>query len=393
MPTVLRGVLVSFLVVAGAFPAPGVASFDESFDVAPEGQVSASDYDAANYADYFHVSLAEARGRLELQALAGTLDGKLASQSPKTYAGMWITNAPEFTVTVAFTTIGEAELAGLVDERIAKYLRTRQVSCPLVGLLESMKGYASSTAQPIEAAIEVSRNQVVILTTDAASLANAFAGRLASDGDRVAVREVSGLSTPAANVYGGLSITSCTSGFGIIRAGTGERGIVTAGHCPNTQAYGGVTMAFRDEATTGSYDEQWNARGTLTVKNWFRYNAAGNTREVTSRKNWVDMVQGATVCKYGRTTGYTCGEIQTKFYQPSACISGATATYVYVHRNGVGMFDAGDSGGPVFLNNTAYGIGNCRVTYQEGPPKLQDEIFMAENYIEYGLNITVMTAP
>ncbi len=57
------------------------------------------------------------------------------------------------------------------------------------------------------------------------------------------------------------------------------------------------------------------------------------------------------------------------------------------------MTDAGDSGEPVFLSNTAYGMTVCRATYQVGPPKLQDLIFMGENNLEIGLNITVMTAP
>jgi hypothetical protein len=56
------------------------------------------------------------------------------------------------------------------------------------------------------------------------------------------------------------------------------------------------------------------------------------------------------------------------------------------------MFDGGDSGGPVFLASTAFGIGNCRQEYHH-EPLLQDEIFMATDYVEFGLGITVLTAP
>ncbi len=102
------------------------------------------------------------------------------------------------------------------------------------------------------------------------------------------------------------------------------------------------------------------------------------------------MAQGMTVCKYGMTTKYTCGEIVTKFYQPSNCISGATATYIHYHRNGVDMISGNDSGGPVFILNTAYGINNCGVSYATG---LDDAISMATDYVEFGLDITVLTAP
>ena len=374
-------------------PASVLAADEAATGVNEASAKSPLDYDATNYAEYYNVSLEDAKERLELQKMAGLLDGTLTAKNPETYSGLWIMNAPDFSVNVAFTTSGATELLGIVNDRLSKYLRVRQAEWTLDELLKTMETYVSTSDQPFDKEIDVARNQVVLVTTDAVGVSQKFADRLSSDGSRVALRGVAALSTPAANVYGGLSISGCTSGWGISRNTTGERGIVTAGHCPNSQSYAGVSMPFRAEATTGTYDSQWNARSTLTVKNWFKWQADGSTRVVNAKTNRIDMSDGMTVCKYGMTTNYTCGEITTKFYQPSACITGATATYIYVHREGVNMFDAGDSGGPVFLGLSAYGIGNCRITYDAGPPKLQDEIFMATDYVEFGLGITILTAP
>lgn len=385
-------VLVSALLAVGSQSRLAVASpiTADADTVAPLTPV---DSDAGNYAAYFKVSAEQALERLELQALAGKLQAQLGELAPRTFGGLWITNAPEFTVTAAFTDPGPEDLAALADARLVPYLRTQRVKSSLQELLQAMSRYASSPDAIFDMGIDVTTNRAVIYTTDATTVKARFGDMLASDADVVDVRGVRSLSAPAVDVYGGLSISLCTAGFGIIRAGTAERGIVTAGHCPDSQTANGVSLPFRDQVTTGAYDLQWNAHGTSTIKNWIKWEAGGTTRAITSRKNKVDQVTGQTVCKYGKTTDYGCGEIVDRFYRPTGCISSATATYVYVHRNNTHLLDGGDSGGPWFLNNTAYGLSNCSLTLQEGPPKLTDGIYTAEDYIEIGLNITVMTAP
>jgi hypothetical protein len=91
---------------------------------------------------------------------------------------------------------------------------------------------------------------------------------------------------------------------------------------------------------------------------------------------------GATVCKYGRSTGYTCGEIINKDY----CWPNAACTYIQVSRFNTNLVDGGDSGGPVYAGNDAYGIvkgERCFIT-------CYDMIYTAENYIESGLGAIIM---
>ena len=386
----VRAFLISAALIASAVPKPAIAS--DSLTQTNDLPLIALDADAANYAEYFHVPVAEAKERLELQRLAGPLDETLAEKYPETFAGLWITNAPNFAVNVAFTSSGQSELGGLVDDRLATYMRIHQAEWSLRDLLSSMAAFVGVADRAFDMEIDVAQNRVALLTTDAVALSKDLRSQLSLDLDPIVIREVPALSVPTANIYGGLPISGCTSGFAIINNGIGDKGIVTAGHCPNTQTYSGVNLPFKSQVTAGAYDEQWNGRNTFTAINRIRWQPDQQTRDITAKKIRSNMVVGETVCKYGSTTFYTCAEIVSKNYQPTSCISGATGSYVYVHRNGVGMADLGDSGGPVFFANVAYGIVNCKAQYQSSPP-LADLIFMTSDAIEFGLGITIMTAP
>ena len=91
---------------------------------------------------------------------------------------------------------------------------------------------------------------------------------------------------------------------------------------------------------------------------------------------------GDTLCKQGKTTGWTCGNIVNFDVRP-ASIPGA---FHYIEVGGAGMNCAGgDSGGPfVVLNTWAAGtMWGCRST---SPPT---GIFSAINYIQADMNVTV----
>ncbi len=87
---------------------------------------------------------------------------------------------------------------------------------------------------------------------------------------------------------------------------------------------------------------------------------------------------GSQVCKQGKTTGYTCGTISTISY----CASGA-CTWVRVAGNGTNLSEGGDSGGPWFSGNTAYGSH----TYGIG----NDSAYMPVNYFS-GISVTIATS-
>jgi hypothetical protein len=87
---------------------------------------------------------------------------------------------------------------------------------------------------------------------------------------------------------------------------------------------------------------------------------------------------GSSVCKYGHTTGYTCGTIDTT----SLCNNGS-CTYVRVSGGSVNLSEGGDSGGPWFFGNTAYGTHCIGMGNDAG--------YMPVDYINQGLGVSVYT--
>ena len=172
MKDLIRAGLAAALLAASTSTA-ALASLDS--DVGTISAELSSDADAANYAKYFNVTIDEARDRLELQALAGQLQEQLLKLSPETFGGLWVTNAPEFSVTAAFTDSGPSSLGSIVDARLAKYLHTQRVAWSLADLLATMQRYAPLADATFDAAIDVASNRVVIYTQDVISL-NAAVG-------------------------------------------------------------------------------------------------------------------------------------------------------------------------------------------------------------------------
>lgn len=187
--------------------------------------------------------------------------------------------------------------------------------------------------------------------------------------------EVGNLPQEEISMYGGLSISTCTTGFTVVNSG-GTRGVSTAGHCGNSQTLSGIALTFRGESYSGSYDVQWHNATGNTYPNTIK--VSSSTRAITGTRSRTSQTVGSQVCKQGKTTGYTCGTINTISY----CASGA-CTWVYVAGNGTNLSEGGDSGGPWFSGNTAYGSH----TYGIG----NDSAYMPVNYFS-GASISVATS-
>ncbi len=122
----------------------------------------------------------------------------------------------------------------------------------------------------------------------------------------------------------------------------------------------------------------------LTVRN-LMYDGTYN-RYVYSTKSRDEQALNEWVCKYGITTGYGCGQIVDKSFDPGV---GFVGTFIRVHNpDNIDLAEPGDSGGPWFWNNTAYGITTHQVTVNGQPNP--DAVYMAVNYFSF-LHLTVLT--
>jgi hypothetical protein len=322
--------------------------------------------DAEAYARQFDVSPQEALRRLALQAEIGALDAWLAEKASDTFAGLSIEHRPEHKVIARFTDLelGPRLLAQRAGARVAFRVEVQPARRSLVelqALLERTAEELRTVQVEADLQINVRTNLVEVLTVDAqlATAALAVGDKAGESG--LAVLAVSQLTRPDMLVQGGRPITDfgaasgCTSAF-VVRSSGGELGVTTAGHCANNQTHTDdfTTLTFRAEDFEGNQDLQWHSAGCgVEFRNEF--DSGTGMRNVTGSLGRGGQSVGAFVCKHGRSTGATCGTIGSKSFCPSYVPNGKS-TFVCVNPGNIPLSQPGDSGGPWFSGNTAYGV-------------------------------------
>jgi hypothetical protein len=350
---------------------------------------STTDRDTQAYAREFGVSIAEAATRLALEGPASDLAARLEQDDSTVFGGLWIQNTPEYRIKVRFAADPSTVLAlttgspldGIVDVLPATYSLDE-----LVAAAQGLR--AGTTTVPFDLAVNVQDNLLDVMVQSSTDLA-AFT----SPDDRplppsARIVQVPALMQPATQIYGGLALPDCTTGYSVIKSGT--KGTTTAAHCWNSESIYGVSLTFKGELYSGSNDEQWMTSGSFTFVN----KAADMSgypywRYITSRTMRANQPIGAWVCKYGKVTVYTCGTITATNVAPGY-IPNVQPTYVRVAHSSTYPFQCkgGDSGGPVYQNSSAWGIVEGRI-YTD---TWSDLIYTQTNYVEGGIGVTILTS-
>ncbi len=195
---------------------------------------------------------------------------------------------------------------------------------------------------------------------------------------------VSELAKSDRDVNAGLRLNAsngfdCTSGFSVVNS-SGVKGILTAAHCYDSMTFNGTDLPFQGSAFGGPCDVQWHTAPGFNVRN-LAYDGTNN-RLILSSKHRDYQTLNEYVCKYGWASGYSCGNIIDKSFDPGGAMNN---TLIRVHNDdGVHLSEGGDSGGPWFSVNTAYGLHVGGIG--------DDAYYMAINYIDY-LGLSVLTNP
>jgi len=141
--------------------------------------------------------------------------------------------------------------------------------------------------------------------------------------------------------------TACTSGFVVLHSSIGL-GVSTAGHCENQKADDGVALLFRAQHDGTHGDFQWHT-GTQAYHRAFYSGSASATE---ANKRWVEgvgtPVVGQSLCTNGISNYKTCQEVR----KLNVC-KGSRCNLVQM---GARLRAGGDSGGPVYWGNVAYGL-------------------------------------
>jgi hypothetical protein len=151
---------------------------------------------------------------------------------------------------------------------------------------------------------------------------------------------------------------ACTTGF-VVKKGD-RTGIVTAAHCPDALVYrqpdgtrlplvfvGGWGIATRDvQIHTGSGKDE---------PVFYADRRSSTLRPLTSWRSRESTRAGETLCHWGESSGYSCSEVALTDFAPPGDLCGGPCEPVWVTVTGPSC-KAGDSGGPVFIGTTAFGI-------------------------------------
>jgi hypothetical protein len=329
--------LVVALLVALVVPLPAAASAAQVSDEAVEALV-----------DDLGISADEAKERLEAQPEQTALARRLSDQLGARAAGTWIDEATgELRVNVLDAAAArQVEAAGAAPKRVDTSLDR----------LERAEAELARGSIPEGAALTVDvPANALVLNIPRGSNAAGFIADAKALGVPVRVERVAAAVVPQA-FYGGQEIRGsgwlCSAGF--IAASGNTQYVVTAGHCtelsPTWTTSSGQTIG---PAAGSSFPG--NDYGRIQISNPSALQPVGaviNGGGITDITSVGRPPVGSTVCKTGRTTATTCGQIQaynvTVNYQGSGTVSQLIQTNLCTQ--------GGDSGGALFAGSTAVGI-------------------------------------
>lgn len=355
--------------VASAQPEQAVALRPDPVETPAEGLAA----DAARYADAYGVEPAEAVRRLRAQEASVPLLARLAEAYRDRLAGVVIRHRPDYRILLVVTgplapdmQVATAPFdvpvivrsgAGATRERILAAIAAHQAE--LRAALPTPPGL---TPDPETGAL-----LVLVRPGDVGPDEAGLAERLqAIAGVPVEVRAWGDADADLGLAGGGRLIGNsdpdprryvCTGGFAMT---DGSRdAIATAAHCPDR-----LSLIGRDGTDTptalvgawgaGSQDVQLHDPGTGLLPDFHgddrdrvRVVQASRSRRLTRAGDWV--------CHQGQRTGYSCAVVRFPDFAPPGdlCAGPCPATWVAVDGP---RCRGGDSGGPVFLGGTAFGL-------------------------------------
>ncbi|GAN13053.1 MULTISPECIES: hypothetical protein [Sphingomonas] len=345
-------------------------------DSAPLDAQAALALDAASYATVSGLSPGQALRELEIQEASVPVTDALKTEFAGRLAGLSVGHAP-FRIDILLTgdgpvadrTVSIAGAPVLIRFRTGAYATHEQLVMAAALYQTEIRG---SLTQPPGIGIDPRIGALVVMVGRADALAepgDALRDRIGRlTGVPVRIATLDRPDEDMADIHGGGRLVgvdpgdgrryACTSGFVVRRAG--ESAIVTAAHCPDNLSWadGGSSappLTFMGQWGWGYQDVQLQG-GALPLAPLFWSDTAKTVqRRVQGQRTRRSTRAGDIVCHRGERTGYSCAEVWLPDFAPAGdlCGGGCTPTWVAVRGP---TCRSGDSGGPVFLGGTAFGI-------------------------------------
>lgn len=376
----------------------------------------------------YSLDKAEAQKRLDLQFKVAELSDRLNKENDAAYADMYIQHEPKYRVIVSFTgNKNRKALLSSVDPQLRPYVKLRGAKRSRgasARRLEELNAALRQLSIPFSSTYNLETQDFSVIVEDPSDVEQVKAVlpgavRRYTTVEVGLIPKIEALPTgaqPGDRLYGGNPIFEvqgdpryyCSLGYAVsyTLGGVAKRGILTAGHCPDTMYvdFGGryvtlsgpvVNKPHRYSATVPGWDgiddkydyQIWDTTG-LTVDNTIAYKdingipefPATGTFRMTSIMTFMNQKAGMIVCKSGHTTGITCGEITNG----NATHDNVTGWIQVSRTQQADISEPGDSGGPWFLypgsSSTITGVGIH--TAGIGTGSTSTAIYMPIDYID-----------
>jgi hypothetical protein len=293
------------------------------------------------------ITVAEASSRLARERDLGVKGARIEKSLQGRSGGIYLDSDGKLVVTTL-----NPDANAVVKQKGARAKPVDDSSARLEAIVKQLDGKSKSGAGAVQGwYVDVPTNSVVVTVTQGATdPATATMTKLAKsfgDSVRIEYKPAAEAPKPTAYLAGGFeyrnSAGSCSVGFNTLDAAN-RPVVLTAGHCVKSAGWLSRNGFLIGTARTANFPIDdfgtfWNQYPTYwqPLPSVYKYN--GTYTRVAGR--WDSPPVGATVCKSGRTTGYTCGTItalnQTVSYGTSGTVYGLTRHSACV--------EGGDSGG------------------------------------------------
>lgn len=378
MPCRIFGALAAVCVLASAAAsAPPLSSIPVALDSTRlQSPSEALTQDASEYARLRGLPLEEALRRLRAQEDSVAVTDRLREEYRDRLAGISIEHDPVYRIVVLLTgtqpvsdrvvSAGGTSLpihfetgAEATHDQVLAAIRTHQA--------EIREGIPKNRGIGIDAR---TGRLIVLVRRDIAESADLPAADSllsALTGVPSHVRPVGGEARNLA-VEGGARVVgtdpadgrryTCTTGFVVTdRARTA---VLTAAHCPDELAYVGtdgnpVPLSYVGAWGAVFQDVQVHASDLELKPRFLVDRARGLARPLTGQRARASTRQGDIVCRRGESSGYSCSTVDYVDFAPPGDLCAGPCEPVWVSVAGP-TCRSGDSGGPVFVGTTAFGI-------------------------------------
>ena len=328
--------------------------------------------DAIQYAALFGVSSDEALRRLRAQQATVSATDGIRTEFADRLAGISIEHTPDYRIVVLLTGL-ESE-SGRVADGVPIVFRTGAKAThaqAIAAMRRHLIDLRSELPLARGAGYDQRTGEIVLLVTSADAI------RYGVDAIRTRAEEVSGVPVRIAvndlieqnmSVDGGGRVEGlnnltgkrnrCTTAF-VVTNGE-QTAITTAAHCPDELTYVGrdgsnVTLPLIGSWGAGYQDVQINGSPDSTQPSFYADRGMDSLRQVVTWRNRDSARPGDFVCHYGESSGYSCATVELTDYAPPGELCGGPCEPTWVTVKGPSCIP-GDSGGPVFSGEIAFGI-------------------------------------